>query len=82
MSEETKHTMSQAFNKMREGVKSAKGYIANPENQEKVRKGFNIALAGVCGILNTVAYSATTAVVGVKNGIVDGLADADRDSRR
>lgn len=82
MSEQAKSTLSGTFSSMKEGVGSAKAFISNPENQEKVRRGINSVLAGAVGILNTLAYTASTAVVSVKNGVVDGVADADRGNQR
>lgn len=80
--ENEKSTLAGTFDSMKSGVSSAKAFISNPENQERVRKGFNTALAGVVGVLNTLAYSATAAVVATKNGVVDGLADTDRGNNR
>jgi hypothetical protein len=79
---DVKDTLKGTFSTVKEKVSGITATINSPEAQEKVRKGLGLGLAGAVGIINALTYAATSAVVGAKNGVVDGLADSDSARRK
>lgn len=79
---EVKATASSIFASAKEGVGKMTATIQSPETQEKIRNGASKLLAGIVSGINLITYTGASAIVAAKNGLVDGVSETDKSTRR